>query len=210
MLKHADIWHAIDSLAAQNSLSPSGLARKAGLDPTTFNKSKRITQKNKPRWPSTESISKILDATNSTLAEFVNLVGEESAGLLAKRIPVQDLTQASSLGQFDHNGHPMGDTWDEALFARINDTNAFGLEITGNDYEPVYRNGHLLIISPNADLRRGDRIALMTTNYEIFIKELIRNSPLKAELKGLAAPHQDMTILTQDIIWIARILWASQ
>ncbi len=210
MLKHADIWRAIDSLAAQNSLSPSGLARKAGLDPTTFNKSKRITPKNKQRWPSTESIAKILEATNSTLAEFVNLVGEESAGLLAKKIPVQDLTQASSIGQFDHNGHPAGETWDEALFARVDDTNAFGLEVTGSNYQPVYNDGDLLIVSPNADLRRGDRIALMTTNYEILIKELVRNSPLKAELKGLAASHQDTTIMTQDIIWIARIIWASQ
>ncbi|KLN59426.1 DNA-binding protein [Kiloniella spongiae] len=210
MLKHEDIWRAIDSLAAQNSLSPSGLARKAGLDPTTFNKSKRITQKNKQRWPSTESIAKILAATDSTLAEFVNLVGEESAGLLAKKIPVQDLLQASSIGQFDHNGHPVGETWDEALFARVDDINAFGLEITGNSYQPVYNNGDLLIVSPNADLRRGDRIALMTINHEILIKELVRNSPLKAELKGLAASHQNTTIMTQDIIWIARILWASQ
>ena len=87
MLKHADIWRAIDSLAARNSLSPSGLARKAGLDPTTFNKSKRTTQQSKQRWPSTESIAKILFATNSTLAEFVELIGGESAGLLAQRIP---------------------------------------------------------------------------------------------------------------------------
>ena len=47
MLKHTDIWRAIDRLAAQHGLSASGLARRAGLDPTTFNKSKRTTNDGK-------------------------------------------------------------------------------------------------------------------------------------------------------------------
>lgn len=210
MLKHEDIWRAVDNLAAQNSFSPSGLARKAGLDPTTFNKSKRVTPQNKQRWPSTESIAKILHATDSTLSEFVNLIGEESAGLLAQKIPVQDITHASLGEQFDTNGHPTGNAWDQALFSRIDDNHAFGLEIVGDSYEPIYSDGNTLIISPSADIRRGDRVALMKSDHEIVIKELIRNSPLKAELKDLATPDQYTTIMTQDIIWIARILWASQ
>jgi phage repressor protein C with HTH and peptisase S24 domain len=68
MLKHSDIWHAVDRLAARYSMSPSGLARRAGLDPTTFNKSKRITREGKQRWPNTESIAKILEATGASIA----------------------------------------------------------------------------------------------------------------------------------------------
>jgi len=41
MLTHPQIWRAIDALAARHGMSPSGLAKLAGLDPTTFNKSKR-------------------------------------------------------------------------------------------------------------------------------------------------------------------------
>ena len=63
MLRHTDIWRAIDELATRYKLSPSGLAKKAGLDPTTFNKSKRITPEGRPRWPSTESVAKSLAAT---------------------------------------------------------------------------------------------------------------------------------------------------
>ena len=48
MLTHADIWNAVDRLAARAGLSASGLAKKAGLDPTTFNKSKRITPRGPP------------------------------------------------------------------------------------------------------------------------------------------------------------------
>ena len=71
MLTHKAIWRGIDLLAAKNRLSASGLAKRAGLDPTTFNKSKRTTKQGKPRWPSTESLSKILDATRTTMGEFV-------------------------------------------------------------------------------------------------------------------------------------------
>jgi hypothetical protein len=76
MLKHADVWRAIDRLAEKHGMSPSGLARRSGLDPTTFNKSKRITKEGKQRWPSTESVAKVLTATGDSLAEFVAQMGE--------------------------------------------------------------------------------------------------------------------------------------
>ncbi|ODN69108.1 hypothetical protein A6302_03579 [Methylobrevis pamukkalensis] len=63
MLSHDQIWSAVDALAARFGLSPSALARKAGLDPTTFNKSKRFAGDGRPRWPSTESLAKVLEAT---------------------------------------------------------------------------------------------------------------------------------------------------
>ena len=79
MLTHTQIWRAIDALAARNGMSPSGLAKLAGLDPTTFNKSKRGAANGKLRWPSTESLAKILGATGATLDDFVALVAGESA-----------------------------------------------------------------------------------------------------------------------------------
>ena len=63
MFSHAQVWSAIDALAQQNEISVSRLARIAGLDPTTFNKSKRTAQDGRLRWPSTESLSKIMAAT---------------------------------------------------------------------------------------------------------------------------------------------------
>jgi len=50
MFTHNEIWSALDRLAQAYSTSPSGLAKLAGLDPTTFNKSKRRsgTGKNAP------------------------------------------------------------------------------------------------------------------------------------------------------------------
>ena len=76
-LTHAGVWQAIDRLAEKHDISTSALARLAGLDPTTFNKSKRITKEGKQRWPSTETVAKVLEATGETFAEFVVLTGSE-------------------------------------------------------------------------------------------------------------------------------------
>ena len=74
MLTHPQVWAAIDALAAAHGMSPSGLARRAGLDATTFNKSKRSSVGGRLRWPSTESISKVLEATGTSLEEFLGMV----------------------------------------------------------------------------------------------------------------------------------------
>src|SRR5690606_26417624 len=91
MLSHNRVWAAIDALAERYSLSASGLARRAGLDSTAFNKSKRLSSDGRPRWPSTESLAKIIEATNSSVDEFFALV-EDRAKPLARPLPVQGST----------------------------------------------------------------------------------------------------------------------
>jgi len=79
ILTHDQIWVALDRLAARAGLSPSGLAKRAGLDPTTFNRSKRVTSDGRERWPSTESIAKALAAADSSIETFANLIDGGSA-----------------------------------------------------------------------------------------------------------------------------------
>ncbi len=98
MLRHGDIWRGIDELARDNGLTPSGLARRAGLDPTTFNKSKRLSRGGKPRWPSTESIAKILEATDCSLAGFAALIGEADGAVAAQPSPSGPTPGAPSPG----------------------------------------------------------------------------------------------------------------
>ena len=87
MLTHLQIWRALDALAARHNMSPSGLAKLAGLDPTTFNKSKRTSADGRLRWPSTESISKLLDATGASVDEFLSLVASRAAAPMRARSP---------------------------------------------------------------------------------------------------------------------------
>ena len=210
MLRHADVWRAIDRHAAKYGMSPSGLARRAGLDPTTFNKSKRVTKEGKQRWPSTESIAKILGATGASLADFVSQMGEDNAGVLAQRVPVIGYAQAGEQGFFDDAGYPSGTGWDEVLFPRIADPHAYGLEISGDSMEPVYRDGDIIIVSPGASIRRGDRVVVKTGGGEVMAKQLVRQSACKVELMSINRGHADRVLNVEDIAWMARIVWASQ
>src|SRR5690606_21084006 len=72
MLSHRASWDGIDALARRHGHSVSALARMAGLDPTAFNVSKRVSKDGRERWPSTESIAKILEATGETFDSFLS------------------------------------------------------------------------------------------------------------------------------------------
>jgi phage repressor protein C with HTH and peptisase S24 domain len=137
-MKHEDVWRAIDTLAAENGLSASGLAKRSGLDATTFNPSKRRMPDRRARWPSTESVAKVLDATGASLESFTALVSGARALAstapprgVTRRIPLIGLAQAGSDGYFDDGGYPVGGGWDEVSLPDIADPNAYALEISG-------------------------------------------------------------------------------
>ena len=209
MLTHAQIWGALDRLAARSNLSASGLAKKAGLDPTTFNKSKRITPDGRPRWPSTESVAKSLAATGCSVESFVQLI-DENARAPAKAVPLIGFAEAGAGGYFDDGGFPAGKGWDEIPFPAVNDEHAYALEISGNSMEPAYRDGTTIMISPAASIRRGDRVVVKTRDGEVMVKELKRRTAKTIELRSINADHGDRSVPARDVLWIARVMWATQ
>lgn len=212
MLTHAEIWGALDSLARDHGLTASALARRAGLDPTTFNKSKRITREGKLRWPSTESVSKVLEATGSTLAQLLGYIDPmmPDAGKAGTTIPLIGSAQAGDRGFFDDAGYPCGGGWDEIPFPEMGDSNAYALEVSGDSMEPLYRDGDIVIVSPAASVRRGDRVVVKTTEGEVMVKQLLRQSAKRIELASLNPAHPGRSFATEEVAWLARILWASQ
>jgi len=209
MLTHSDIWNAIDRLAARSGKSASGLAKAAGLDPTTFNKSKRITPEGRPRWPSTESIAKSLAATGITVDTFVSLIADRG-GMQVQAVPLIGLAEAGSGGYFDDGGFPVGKGWDEIAFPAVDDEHAYALEISGESMSPAYRDGTVIVVSPSSPIRRGDRVVVKTKDGEVMAKELKRRTAKAIELKSLNPAHQDRTLVPAEVVWIARIVWASQ
>jgi phage repressor protein C with HTH and peptisase S24 domain len=151
MLTHGQVWGALDRLAERAGLTPSGLARRAGLDPTTFNKSKRITPDGRERWPSTESLAKALAATGSSIDTFVQLIGDH--GRDVQSVPLLALSEA---------------------------------------------------------VRRGDRVVVETVAGEVLIGELKRRTAKALELAPRDGNGQDRTLASDDVAWIARIVWTRQ
>lgn len=212
MLTHAKIWLAIDALAARYGFSVSGLARRAGLDPTTFNKSKRAARDGRRRWPSTESVSKVLEATGASLDEFLDLVAASGADRQGQvqPIPLIGFAQAGGGGFFDDGGFPIGGGWEQIRFPEMKDDNAYALEVTGDSMLPLYREGDVVIVAPNAQVRRGDRVVIRTVGGEVMAKVLVRRTAKTVELGSLNPEHVNLVFPLDRIDWMARIVWASQ
>lgn len=215
MLTHDTIWAGIDRLAKSFGYSTSGLAKKAGLDPTTFNKSKRIGPDGKARWPSTESLSRVLAITGASMADFVALITDDDSDTKRRAkatIPVIGYAQAGKNGFFDDAGYPAGDGWDTITISEFEagGSRAYALEITGESMQPLYRAGDRLVIVPGAAIRRGDRVVVKTNKGEVMAKELVRQTTSKIELKSFNPQHADREFPVTDIAWIARIVWVSQ
>ncbi len=208
LLTHAQIWAAIDALATLAGTSPSGLAKRAGLDPTTFNKSKRITSDQRQRWPSTELVAKCLAATDVGLEQFVGLIAPAPRGV--RTMPLIGLAEAGEGRHFDERGFPAGNGWDELGFPAVEDRNAYALEIAGDALRPVYRDGTLIVVSPAAAIRRGDRVVVKLSGGEVIVREFVRKTAKGIELRPLGAGPSDRALASEDHLWIARIVWASQ
>jgi phage repressor protein C with HTH and peptisase S24 domain len=209
MLTHAQIWDALDRLAARNKMTASGLAKKAGLDPTTFNKSKRITPEGRPRWPSTESVAKALAATNTKVETFVTLITDGAKPPIST-VPLIGLAQAGGGGYFDDAGFPVGKGWEEVAVPQVTDEHAYALEISGDSMRPAYRAGDIIIVSPGTPVRKGDRVVVKTTDGEVLVKELRRKTTKAIDLVSINVEHGDRTVPMNEVMWIGRVVWASQ
>lgn len=208
-LSHAKVWKGLDALAKREGTTPSGLARRAGLDPTSFNPSKRFVGDNppRPRWPSTESLMQVLTATELSLAEFAGLA--EDVGP-PPSLPVLGLAKAGEDGFFDDSGLPLSADWDRIPLLSPRDT-LFSLEIEGDSMLPLYRGGdHVIVDLEQYNVRRGDRIALRIRSGETLAKELGSSDARTLTLNSINPEYLPRIVDRKDILWIARIIWVSQ
>ena len=213
MLSHSAIWDAIDSLARRHGFTPSGLAKLAGLDATAFNRSKRISRDGRERWPSTESISKLLEATGEGFDAFLSAGGaylQSGTDTGGARFPLLGLAQAGAGGFFDPAGFPAGEGWDEVRLPSPGENGIYALEVTGDSMLPLYRDGDRIVVSPTEQVRRGDRVVVKTKDGEVMAKILARQTANVVELHSLNPAFAPRLIDMKDVEWIARIIWASQ
>ena len=217
MLSHDRVWAAIDALAERYQLSASGLAKRAGLDSTAFNKSKRLSSDGRPRWPSTESLAKVIEATNSSLEELFDLIEGRRAPEVKGALPVQrssvpllGFAQAGAGGFFDDAGFPAGQGWEMIEVPARTEEGAYALQVQGDSMLPLYRDGDVLIVRPDAPVRRGDRVVVKTVGGEVMAKLLERRTQKAIELVSLNTEHPARHLPLKEIEWMARIVWASQ
>jgi len=220
MLSHDRVWAAIDALAERYSLSASGLAKRAGLDSTAFNKSKRQSSDGRPRWPSTESLAKIIEATGASLDEFMALVSGhrdvKASGPLGRlpmpmsSVPLLGFAQAGAGGFFEDAGFPQGQGLDLVDLPGVAHEDAYAVKVQGDSMLPLYRDGDVLVVEPGAALHKGDRVVVKTGGGEVMAKILGRRTAQSIRLTSLNPDHPEREIANGEVEWIARIVWASQ
>ena len=204
-LTHDWIWQAIDALASRKGLSPSALARLAGLDATAFNRSKRFTPEGRPRWPSTESIAKILEVTATTLDEFADIAN----GALEAPFAQTSLEDIPILGEIRsatviEPGNGAG-TKPAAIPDRT-----FALTVADASLEPVYSQGNTLFVSRAEPLRPGDRVIVKPTGMQPMPRLLMRETEKRIELAAFQPEQRRLRLQRHAIDWIARIIWVRQ
>jgi phage repressor protein C with HTH and peptisase S24 domain len=208
MLTHRQIWDGIDQLAAKNGLSASGLAKRAGLDPTTFNKSKRTTKQGKPRWPSTESLSKILEATGTAMRDFVDLMTDTAgARRTHEKLKYLSLAQVEQGAGLDAAGFPIPGKVEEVEFPGIDDEHAFIVEFDRDIASPLLRAGDQAVIAPSGGIRRGDRVLGRLKSGEVIVGVFSRRTAQRTSLQELTPPFGDRSIATDDLSWLGRVVW---
>ncbi|MDA8051632.1 MAG: helix-turn-helix transcriptional regulator [Rhodospirillales bacterium] len=214
-MQHNDLWRALDTLAAEHGLSVSGLARRAGLDPTTFTPAKRRMRDGRVRWPSTESLAKVLEATRTPIESFTALVtgaralpsASPRAGL--RRLPLLPLPAAATDGFFDADGRPTGTAPSEVSLPEIGDPAAYALAVADEQMAPVFRTGDIIIASPAAPVRHGDRVVVRLRQGALFARELIERAARRLVLRRFS-PLCEFRFDPAEISFLHRIVWASQ
>jgi len=206
-MHHGDIWRGIDLLAAKHGLSPSGLAKLAGLDATAFNKSKRVSADGRLRWPSTESLSRALAAVGDAFRDYADLID----GAQGVALPLLDFAEARRDQHFGDSGRPKGEHWETIQVPGADPADGlYILEVADASFMPVYRDGDRLVISPNAPIRSGDRVVVRTQHGDIEAYEMGRRTQNRVMLTFLGGDRGTQTLMPSEIAWIARILWVSQ
>ena len=213
VLTHQWIWNAIDALARHKELSPSGLARLAGLDPTAFNPSKRFTPEGRPRWPSTESISKILAATGFTLDQFTALASETERARQApvpSNVPLIGQITNATVGGWHTYGHAIDEGLDAHAKLVVGGGGPFAVEVADASLEPVYRCGLTLVASSNAVAAPGDRVLIKPQGALAVPRLLVGKTTRRLELISIRGDGDPVELDRARVEWIARIIWSSR
>lgn len=217
MLSHGRIWAALDTLAARHGLTTSGLARLAGLDPTTFNKSKRMGKDGRERWPSTESLAKVLQATGESLHNLYSLIAADyeldlknTHGQIPQRpIPMIGFSDIADTPALSPETKPETLPW-ETIWLRAPSHGMYALEINDDKYAPVYLKGDLLLIAPHEDIRAGDRLITKVGLAPLapFFCHAIDEKSIT--VSPIADHGRTNTLPRSTLAWMARIVWVSQ
>ena len=76
--------------------------------------------------------------------------------------------------------------------------------------EPAYRDDTLIVVSPAASIRRGDRVVVKTRGDKVKVEELRRRTGKSIKLRSIDREQKEQALPVRDVAWMHRVIWASQ
>jgi phage repressor protein C with HTH and peptisase S24 domain len=158
------------------------------------------------RWPSTESLSRIFQATGATFDDFVGLMSRGGTRG-SRQLPFLKLKDAAKKKAFDGDGRPVSKAWGKLAFPNLNDEAAFALQITNDGAAPLFCIGDVVVVSPAAKVKRNDCVVVKGKDG-IAVMRFVRQTAKRLELTSLNPEMPDRVMERETVDWVARIAWA--
>ncbi|MFQ5692485.1 MAG: helix-turn-helix domain-containing protein [Nitrospinota bacterium] len=87
------------------------------------------------------------------------------------------------------------------------DANAFALEVRGDSMAPVFRNGALVVVSPNREVNSGDFAVVRTREGKSYFK-IVWIEADQVRLTSISPAEPPMVFRKRDVKWIYPVVWA--
>ncbi|MFQ5912423.1 MAG: helix-turn-helix domain-containing protein [Nitrospinota bacterium] len=134
---------------------------------------------------------------------------EPGVGALGALVPiVGHVSGGDSENLWGDGDFPVGTGFDQLSCASdLSDANAFALEVRGDSMAPVFRNGAVVIVSPNRQVKSGDFAVVRTQEGKSHFKMVWLESD-QVRLTSINPAEPPMVFRTRDVRWIYPVVWA--
>ncbi len=119
------------------------------------------------------------------LAEsHLNIEQERSALAAGRMVPVINKVAAGYPNDFDDLDYPVGVADDYVRCPDVHDPNAFAVRVVGDSMEPKFKEGNIVVFSPDAEVSNGDDCFVrFTTPHETTFKRAFFEPDNKVRLQ---------------------------
>ena len=138
------------------------------------------------------------------LRRMMRAVEQSNASPVELRvIPLISATAAGDPAQFTDGDHPAGFA-DEyvQVSTDVSDANAFGLRVRGDSMVPVFREGDVVIVSPNTPPAQGLRVVAKIRDGEVTCKTLTALDDERVTLASENPAYPRMVLDRAEVVWV--------
>jgi len=82
--------------------------------------------------------------------------------------------------------------------------------VNGNTMLPLYRHGDILLVARDAPVKFGDRVVVESKAAGLLGGTLVHHGKDKTVLNRGGHPNREITLQSEDLSFLGRIVWASQ